>query len=156
MILSEPSNPYRAGVASLYTQEFYRAVRDRLKPDGVFVQWVQAYEVDGFTVNTVLATARSVFDHVEIWQTIPGDLQMVCSQQPIEYSEAGAARADRGAGDAGGAANCLEVARFGRAFWLVIWEPPSSSTRSLQGATSTSRTRTIAIFWNTASRRRWG
>ena len=88
VILSEPSNPYRAGVASLYTQEFYRAVRDRLTPDGLFVQWVQAYEVDGFTVNTVLATARSVFNHVEVWQTIPGDLQLVCSQVPIEYSEA--------------------------------------------------------------------
>ncbi len=86
VILSEPSNPYRAGVASLYTQEFYRAVRDRLTPHGVFVQWVQAYEVDGFTVSTVLATARSVFKHVEIWQTIPGDLQVVCSEQPTEYS----------------------------------------------------------------------
>ena len=88
MILSEPSNPYRAGVASLYTQEFYRAVRDRMTPDGMFVQWVQAYEVDGFTVNTVLTTARSVFNHVEIWQTIPGDLQVVCSQAPIVYSAA--------------------------------------------------------------------
>jgi hypothetical protein len=86
VILSEPSNPYRAGVASLYTAEFYRAIRDRLAPDGLFVQWVQAYEVDEFTVNTVLATARSVFDHVEVWQTIPGDLQVVCSQTPIEYS----------------------------------------------------------------------
>ncbi len=88
VILSEPSNPYRAGVASLYTQEFYRAVRDRLAPGGIFVQWVQAYEVDALTVNTVLATARSEFKHVEIWQTIPSDLQLVCSQQPIAYSAA--------------------------------------------------------------------
>lgn len=87
VILSEPSNPYRAGVASLYTQEFYRAVRDRLTPDGIFVQWVQAYEVDAFTVDTVLTTARSEFGHVEIWQTIPSDLQLVCSQVPIAYSE---------------------------------------------------------------------
>jgi predicted membrane-bound spermidine synthase len=88
VILSEPSNPYRAGVASLYTQEFYGAVRDRMTKDGIFVQWVQAYEVDGFTVSTVLATARSVFNHVEVWQTIPGDLQLVCSQTPIAYSAA--------------------------------------------------------------------
>lgn len=86
VIISEPSNPYRAGVASLYTQEFYRAVLDRLSPDGIFIQWVQAYEVDGATVHTVLATARSVFEHVDIWQSIPGDLQLVCSPQTIQYS----------------------------------------------------------------------
>ncbi|MEM9696904.1 MAG: fused MFS/spermidine synthase, partial [Myxococcota bacterium] len=30
LIFSEPSNPYRAGIASLFTQEFYRAVEARL------------------------------------------------------------------------------------------------------------------------------
>jgi hypothetical protein len=30
VIFSEPSNPYRAGIASLFTQEFYRAVAERL------------------------------------------------------------------------------------------------------------------------------
>jgi hypothetical protein len=88
IVISEPSNPYRAGVAALYTVEFYRQIRDRMNADGVFVQWVQAYEVDALTVNTVLATARSVFDHVEVWQSIPGDLQVVCSQAPILYSAA--------------------------------------------------------------------
>ena len=29
LVFSEPSNPYRAGIASLFTQEFYEAVRDR-------------------------------------------------------------------------------------------------------------------------------
>lgn len=86
VIISEPSNPYRAGVASLYTQEFYRAALDRLTPHGLFIQWVQAYEVDGATVHSVLATARSVFEHVEVWQSIPGDLQLVCSPQPLRYT----------------------------------------------------------------------
>lgn len=86
LIISEPSNPYRAGVASLYTQEFYRAILERLTPDGIFIQWVQAYEVDGATVHSVLATARTVFNHVEVWQSIPSDLQLICSQQPIRYS----------------------------------------------------------------------
>ena len=70
LIISEPSNPYRAGVASLYTSEFYQAVRRRLKPGGIFIQWLQAYEVDALTVHTVVATARSAFEHVEAWQTL--------------------------------------------------------------------------------------
>src|SRR3954453_17839132 len=52
LIFSEPSNPYRAGVASLFTQEFYRAVADRLADDGILVQWVQAYSVDAQTIRT--------------------------------------------------------------------------------------------------------
>ena len=57
VVFSEPSNPYRAGVAALYTTEFYEAVSRRLNPGGIFVQWLQAYEVDDATVLTVLATA---------------------------------------------------------------------------------------------------
>src|SRR5438270_293828 len=41
VIESEPSNPYRAGVAGLFTREFYESVRNRLNPGGVFLQWVQ-------------------------------------------------------------------------------------------------------------------
>jgi spermidine synthase len=88
LMISEPSNPYRAGVATLYTTEFYRAVRKRLNPNGLFMQWLQAYDVDARTVNTVLATARDVFPHVEVWQTMPNDLQLVCSMSPLNYSAA--------------------------------------------------------------------
>jgi hypothetical protein len=88
LVLSEPSNPYRAGVAVLYTTEFYEAVRRRLKPGGLFIQWMQAYEVDESIVSTVLVTARSAFPQVEVWQTLPLDLQLVCSSTPLEYSAA--------------------------------------------------------------------
>lgn len=88
IIFSEPSNPYRAGVAALYTQEFYDAVRQRLNPGGIFVQWLQAYEIETPTVLTVLATARSAFKHVELWQSMGSDLQVVCSDSPIEYTAA--------------------------------------------------------------------
>ncbi|MEX0642569.1 MAG: fused MFS/spermidine synthase [Pirellulales bacterium] len=86
VILSEPSNPYRAGIASLYTTEFYQAVRKRLNPGGVFVQWVQAYEISDSTVGTVLATVGAQFEHVELWQTLPSDLQLVCSVAPLNYT----------------------------------------------------------------------
>src|SRR2546425_4711702 len=45
VISSEPSNIWLAGVATLYTPEFYRIVRRRLADDGVFCQWVQLYQV---------------------------------------------------------------------------------------------------------------
>lgn len=85
LIASEPSNPYRAGVANLYTREFYQSVRQRLAPRGLFMQWVQGYEIDAATFRTVVCTARSVFEHVEIWQSKPADLVLVCSAEPFAY-----------------------------------------------------------------------
>lgn len=81
LIACEPSNPYRSGVANLFTQEFYRAARHRLASGGIFLQWLQGYEVDEETVRTVLATLRSVFPHVEVWQTESNDLVLLCSDQ---------------------------------------------------------------------------
>ena len=82
LIACEPSNPYRNGVADLFTAEFYRAARARLAPDGIFLQWLQGYEVDARTVRTVLTTLQSVFPHVEIWQTMPDDFVILCSETP--------------------------------------------------------------------------
>jgi hypothetical protein len=80
LIFSEPSNPYRAGIASLFTREFYRAASNRLAEGGLFLQWMQAYEVDEDTVYRVLATLQSVFDSVEVWQTQANDLLLVGSR----------------------------------------------------------------------------
>jgi predicted membrane-bound spermidine synthase len=85
VVASEPSNPYRAGVANLYTQEFYSAVRGRLNEGGLFVQFMQTYETDAMTVGTVLATLKSVFKHAEIWQSKDHDAILICSEKPLAY-----------------------------------------------------------------------
>ncbi|MCC6901933.1 MAG: fused MFS/spermidine synthase [Polyangiaceae bacterium] len=82
LLVSEPSNPYRAGVASLFTREFYAAAAERLKPNGVFAQWVQGYEIDVQTFRIVLVTMRTVFPSVEAWQTQGGDLMLLASREP--------------------------------------------------------------------------
>ena len=79
IIFSEPSNPYRAGIASLYPREFYEAAEARLRDDGLFVQWVQAYEVDTETIRTIYSTITSVFHQVDTWRTTPSDLLLIAS-----------------------------------------------------------------------------
>ena len=85
VVFSEPSNPYRAGIASLYTHEFYEAVAKRLTADGVFVQWLQAYEIDAGTVRSVYATLGSVFPYVETWRGMPNDLLLIASRRPLDH-----------------------------------------------------------------------
>jgi len=68
IIISEPSNPWIAGVAALYTHEFYRETRSRLRPGGLFVQWVQAYSLFPEDFRMVLATFLPHFPQVTLWR----------------------------------------------------------------------------------------
>ncbi|MEJ7735413.1 MAG: hypothetical protein WKG00_40280 [Polyangiaceae bacterium] len=82
LIFSEPSNPYRAGISSLFTREFYEAATSRLAPGGYFMQWLQAYEVDAAAIRSAYATLAGVFASVQTWQTQSGDLVLVATAQP--------------------------------------------------------------------------
>src|ERR1700722_4964784 len=46
LIVSEPSNPWVSGVATLFSDEFYERITHHLTPDGYFVQWMQVYETN--------------------------------------------------------------------------------------------------------------
>lgn len=64
IIVSEPSNPWVSGVAGLFTEEFYRRVKRHLNDDGVFVQWMQLYEISPALVASVFkALSREFSDY---------------------------------------------------------------------------------------------
>ena len=46
VIISEPSNPWMEGLAALFTRDFFALARERLRDDGVFAQWIHAYQMD--------------------------------------------------------------------------------------------------------------
>jgi spermidine synthase len=85
LIVSEPSNPWISGVASLFTADYFRIVASRLAPRGIFAQWLQTYRVPPALVAVVVANARAVFPHVEVWYANPSDLIIVASRQPIHW-----------------------------------------------------------------------
>jgi predicted membrane-bound spermidine synthase len=77
VIVSEPSNPWVAGVEMLYSREFLEAARSRLAPGGVYGQWFHLYETDDEIVQLVLRTYASVFPHVSAWFTEGADLLLL-------------------------------------------------------------------------------
>lgn len=85
LLLSEPSNPYRAGIASLFTRDFYVMAEQRLAPGGIFAQWIQGYEIDIETLRVVLRTLREVFPSVEIWHTQSSDLLLLGTRRPLTH-----------------------------------------------------------------------
>ncbi len=85
LILSAPSNPWMAGIANLFTQEFYEAVQKRLPPDGVFAQWVQTYKMSPDDYAMVVRTVRSVFPHVVLVRVSSNDTMLLATRDPIAW-----------------------------------------------------------------------
>jgi spermidine synthase len=83
VIVSEPSNPWVAGVATLYTPDFYRIVRSRLNDDGVFCQWVQLYQLPLAVVAGIVRNVHDVFPHVAVWSAGNYDLMVLGSAHPL-------------------------------------------------------------------------
>jgi spermidine synthase len=93
MIVSEPSHPWVPGVANLFTKEFFELGRDRLADSGVFVQWLQIYQLSTDTLRSALATYAQVFPHVMVFR-VGGvskgkDLLLVGSEQPLTLDRFG-------------------------------------------------------------------
>jgi len=84
VLVSEPSNPWMSGVGNLFSKEFYQLVPRVLKDDGVFVQWLQLYEIDTRLVNSALGAMLPQFDHVHAYITNNADLLMVASNAPLQ------------------------------------------------------------------------
>ncbi len=89
VIISEPSNPWMAGVGSVFSTEFYQLAASRLKEGGLMAQWFHIYEVNDGIVNLVLRTFASVFPVFEIWDAYEGDIILVGSQKPWRSPAAG-------------------------------------------------------------------
>jgi spermidine synthase len=72
VITSQPSNPWVAGVSNLFTREFYRLVRSRLRPGGLFCQWVQAYRIDPEDLRGIVRSFLEVYPDATLWEESAG------------------------------------------------------------------------------------
>jgi spermidine synthase len=87
VIVSEPSHPWVPGVANLFTREFFELGRERLNVDGVFVQWLQIYQLSTDSLRSVLGTFQKVFPYMLVFRvegaTKGKDLLLVGSKTPL-------------------------------------------------------------------------
>jgi spermidine synthase len=91
IIVSEPSHPWVPGVANLFTEEFFKLGRERLTDEGVFVQWLQIYQLSTDSLRSVLATFHGVFPHVSVFRvegaTKGKDLLLIGSRRPLPLDQ---------------------------------------------------------------------
>ncbi len=85
VIVSQPSNPWISGVSNLFTREYFRAVKARLAPGGVFCQWAQLYEMAPWNVKSIYRTLLQEFPHVLVFaaEDLSSDTILIASETPI-------------------------------------------------------------------------
>ena len=89
VIISEPSNLWLAGIANLFTLDFYEICKKRLNPDGVMCQWSHSYYMSPEDLKIVINTFKAAFPYTSIWFSIMGDILMIGSSKElvIDYLE---------------------------------------------------------------------
>ena len=90
LIVSEPSNPWIAGIASLFTQDFYAVAKQKLKPGGIFAQWIHVYSMSPDDFRMVLRTFAEAFPHLSVWAMQESDFLLIGSSTPLEFDYPGA------------------------------------------------------------------
>lgn len=68
MINADLFLPYGRGTGNLYSREHFQIVRERLKPGGVFVQWLPLYQMSEREFSIIARTMMAVFPQVSLWR----------------------------------------------------------------------------------------
>lgn len=85
VIALEPSNPWMAGVASLYTVEFFQDLKRLLKPRGIVGQWIHGYNLWPQDFQMIVRTFLHVFPHTTIWNPSDNDYLLIGHSAPFVF-----------------------------------------------------------------------
>jgi len=91
VIISQPSNPWISGQSNLFSYEWYKLVDEHLSSEGIFAQWVPAYQMSEADVKIIIHTLKSVFEHITAWTSgSQGELILLAkkgSELKISYEQ---------------------------------------------------------------------
>jgi spermidine synthase len=82
LITLEPPPIGYAGVAALYSREFYALARTRLKPKGYMSQWLPAYQVPPATTLAMIRAFVDVFPQAVLVSGAEADLLLIGRNDP--------------------------------------------------------------------------
>ncbi len=79
VIISEPSNPWMAGVANLFSREHYQNAVTRMRPGGIYCEWLHAYSMSPDDLRMIVNTFCGVFPNASLWTSFYPDLMLIGS-----------------------------------------------------------------------------
>ena len=69
LITSEPPPPSNAGIVNLYSREYYKLCKSRLKEGGMVSHWIPLHHLSEDDFRMLVSTFVSVFPHSTMWYT---------------------------------------------------------------------------------------
>jgi len=81
IVISEPSNPWVSGTASLFTEEFYQLLIRHIANDGLLVQWLQVYELNIDLIASVVKALAPYFEDYAIYYCTDRDILIVAKKK---------------------------------------------------------------------------
>jgi spermidine synthase len=85
VIISEPSNPWMAGVSGLFTREFFHLARQRLAPGGLFCQWAHIYNLTESELATIVSSFTDAFDGAALFLLSESDVLLVGAKEALPF-----------------------------------------------------------------------
>lgn len=71
VIVGDLYHPARDGAGTLYTREQFAAMKARLSPEGLAVQWLPLYQLDAPTLRAIIQSFLEVFPEAHAWLLRP-------------------------------------------------------------------------------------
>lgn len=84
----EPPPPIEAGVANLYSVEFYELARKRMRPRGLVTQWIPFHQGFQGLERQLVRAELAVFPHVSLWMADNQEGILIGSDQPLRIDPA--------------------------------------------------------------------
>jgi spermidine synthase len=84
IITTDATHPSNASSWALFTHEFYGLARQRLAPEGVFMQWLPFHSLSEADFKAIIRTCQQVFPHTTLWYTGGSHTFLVATSQPLE------------------------------------------------------------------------
>lgn len=132
LVTLEPPPIEFAGVASLYSREFYALARSRLRPGGMLTQWLPIHDVPGAVARSMIRAMLDVFPDTVLLGASYGDLILLgVNGDPPRFDPArhAAALAER-------PAVAADLARYEMGSALELAAMFAGSARTLEAATA--------------------
>lgn len=84
LITGEPPPPLAPGAVNLYTEEYFRLVRDRLSEGGIATYWLPVARGEGANLAAVAKAFCNAFEDCSLWNATPADLMLVGTRNANE------------------------------------------------------------------------
>ncbi len=83
LITLEPPPPSAAGVANLYSSDFYQIASSRLNIGGIVAQWLPIPTQNDEDTRSLVKSFLDIFPHASLWTTELHEMLLVGSMEPI-------------------------------------------------------------------------